>query len=47
MYKLTKQWSATAYVSYANGGSVIDNIYGTKANAGFGYIELNWTLPPR
>ena len=46
-YKLTKQWSATAYVSYANGGSVIDNIYGTKANSGFGYIELSWTLPPR
>jgi hypothetical protein len=44
-YKLGKQWSATAYTSYANGGGVIDRIYGSKSTAGFGYVELNWTLP--
>ena len=46
-YKFTKQWSATAYLSYANGGPVIDRIYGPKSNATFGYFEVNWTLPQR
>jgi len=44
-YKLNKQWTATGYVSYANGGPVIDRIYGTRSNAAFGYVELSWTLP--
>jgi hypothetical protein len=46
-YKVTKQWSAAGYFSYANGGSVIDNVYGRKAIAGFGYVELSWTLPAK
>jgi hypothetical protein len=46
-YKFTKQWSAIAYVSYANGSGVIESIYGSKANAGFGYLELNWNLPQK
>jgi hypothetical protein len=44
-YKLNNQWTATGYVSYANGGPVIDRIYGARSNAGFGYVELSWTLP--
>ncbi len=46
-YKLSKQWVATAYVSYANGAEVIDRIYGAKSSSGFGYLELTWTLPHR
>jgi Alginate export len=46
-YRLSKQWAATAYVSYANGGAIIDRIYGTRSKAGFGYVELAWTLPQR
>jgi len=43
-YKVTKSWSATAYFGYANGGAVVDRIYGTNSSSGFGYLELNWTL---
>ena len=46
-YKFTKQWSANAYFNYANGGAVVDSVYGRHANASFGYLELNWTLPKR
>jgi len=43
-YAISRQWSATAYFNYANGGRVIDSIYGAHANSGFGYIELSWSL---
>lgn len=46
-YKLTKSWSASAYFAYANGGAVVDRIYGANSNSGFGYLELNWTLPQK
>jgi hypothetical protein len=46
-YKFSREWSATAYFNYANGGGVTDNIYGSGSTAKFGYVELNWALPQR
>jgi len=43
-YKISKDWSVTAYAAHAQGQSVISQLFPAHNNANLYYLELNWKM---
>lgn len=43
-YKISKDWSVTAYAAHAQGQSVITRLFPAHNNANLYYLELNWKM---